>query len=361
MTPKFFDAVRVDGQWSLVHQGKQVGSIPARTLWDRLVENARPGHSTGTWLTRCPASGTSSPWCAPIPCFHPDTRIATDRGLIRIEDMVKAGNTARVITDCRVGKGDLFSERLGTRVATAVDVELKQRGAPVFKVTTEHGYTVTATAEHDFVTMSGRKRLGDLVPGDTLLLPSGEGAFGTAGSFDEGFTLGLYTSDSTGNHPTTTAYVEIWGEDLQDVDPDQTLRERQQFSRCQTFSRAVRDYSACEWVDQQEEGRKETHRRGSPLSVASIRCRSRRCSHAQVSHSRIGVVRVPRLRPRLSAGVVLRRRDTRRRWACNQTDGIVAVEPVESSSARGRAAAAHIVRSRLAAVLAPSCRGEVAA
>ena len=106
------------GQWSLVHQGKQVGSIPARTLWDRLVENALRNGEPGL-LNGYLANKVSNIWniesvVCTNPCFHPDTRIATDRGLIRIEDMVKAGNTARVITDCRVGKGDLFSERLGT-------------------------------------------------------------------------------------------------------------------------------------------------------------------------------------------------------------------------------------------------------
>lgn len=37
---KFFALVKADGDWPLIHQGRQVGSIPARALWTRIVANA---------------------------------------------------------------------------------------------------------------------------------------------------------------------------------------------------------------------------------------------------------------------------------------------------------------------------------
>jgi len=37
---QLFEAVRNDEDWTLSHQGRQVGSVKARTLWDRIVTNA---------------------------------------------------------------------------------------------------------------------------------------------------------------------------------------------------------------------------------------------------------------------------------------------------------------------------------
>ena len=37
---RFFDLVRENGLWPLVHQGREVGRMPARVIWDRIVTNA---------------------------------------------------------------------------------------------------------------------------------------------------------------------------------------------------------------------------------------------------------------------------------------------------------------------------------
>lgn len=43
----FFAAVREGRDWPLTHQGNQIGSIPAATLWQRLVQNALKGGEPG--------------------------------------------------------------------------------------------------------------------------------------------------------------------------------------------------------------------------------------------------------------------------------------------------------------------------
>ncbi len=43
----FFELVKKDGEWPLVHQGRQVGAIPAKLLWDRIVKNALAGGEPG--------------------------------------------------------------------------------------------------------------------------------------------------------------------------------------------------------------------------------------------------------------------------------------------------------------------------
>jgi ribonucleoside-diphosphate reductase alpha chain len=44
---KFFDLVKADGEWPLLHQGREVGRIPARVLWNKVVTNALAGGEPG--------------------------------------------------------------------------------------------------------------------------------------------------------------------------------------------------------------------------------------------------------------------------------------------------------------------------
>ena len=125
------------------------------------------------------------------PCFHPDTRLWTSEGYVRVGDLYKAGGPLQVIADRRPGKGDSINlHEGGVRALPATSVFLAQRNAEVFRLTTEHGHTVDVTSAHEFPTVEGRKKLQDLKVGDTLFLPSGEGSFGSKGSFSEGLVLG---------------------------------------------------------------------------------------------------------------------------------------------------------------------------
>ncbi len=151
------------------------------------------------------------------PCFHPDTRLWTSKGYERVGDLFNAGTVNQVVRDVRVGKGDeLIGEARGVKLAAATHVFLTQKDAPVFKVTTCHGYSVTATASHEFPTTNGRKRLDQLRPGDTLFLPSGEGTFGQGGTEDEGLLLGLYVGNGTSD--AKAAFMDIWQSDFDQKD-----------------------------------------------------------------------------------------------------------------------------------------------
>ncbi len=57
----FFAAVKSGAEWPLVHQGRQVGSIPAAALWTRIVENALRGGEPGL-LNFYLANRMSSVW-----------------------------------------------------------------------------------------------------------------------------------------------------------------------------------------------------------------------------------------------------------------------------------------------------------
>jgi len=156
------------------------------------------------------------------PCFHPDTRLWTSKGYEKVGDLFKLGGPNKVIRDVRVGKGDIIhgaldrgsfrTTVLGVNTAEATPVFLTQRKAPIFKLTTEHGHQVRVTGTHDFPTPQGRRKLQDLKSGDVLLLPSGEGTFGSGGTLDEGFLLGAYVGDGTSD--TGAAYLDLWEEDF---------------------------------------------------------------------------------------------------------------------------------------------------
>ena len=181
------------------------------------------------------------------PCFHPDTRLWTANGYIKVGDLFKAGTPNQVVRDTRVGKGEAINgERVGLQVADATHVFLTQKNAQVFKLVTEHGYHVTATATHEFPTPDGRKQLSNLYPGDTLLLPSGEGSFGTKGTSDEGLLLGLHVGDGTSE--ADASYIDLWESDFDQK--DHVLAALNAVIESVPTDRGTRNYGPVVWQDQ---------------------------------------------------------------------------------------------------------------
>lgn len=146
------------------------------------------------------------------PCFHPDTRISTDKGMQRIGDMFLNGKPNRVVVDIRPDANDAIGLMHGVKTKPATQVELTQKAANIYRLTTEHGYTVDCTNNHEFPTTHGRKKLKDLRPGDTLLLQSNEGLFGTNGDYGDGLILGWLAGDGTTYG--SQAWIELYGDDI---------------------------------------------------------------------------------------------------------------------------------------------------
>lgn len=68
---KFFEAVKKGGDWPLLHQGRQVGTAPARALWERIVKNALAGGEPGL-LNRYLAAKMSNVWyCETLTSTNP--------------------------------------------------------------------------------------------------------------------------------------------------------------------------------------------------------------------------------------------------------------------------------------------------
>lgn len=123
------------------------------------------------------------------PCFERNTRLATDRGLVKITDLMETDNV--VVTDLRAGKGSEYdAKNKGTCLRNATAVKCTGKNRPIYKIITSHGYEVAATEYHEFPTPTGRKKLSELKVGDTMLLQSGKGVFGSEGTYSLGYDVG---------------------------------------------------------------------------------------------------------------------------------------------------------------------------
>jgi ribonucleoside-diphosphate reductase alpha chain len=251
----FFDQVKKDLDIDLKFRGKAVGKVKARELWARIVKNAlkggEPGVLNGYFANKMNNVWGTTPLICTNPCFHPDTLLSTEFGLMRAGELAGIPGALNVVADSRVGKGNsLDSAAMGTVTLPSTGVYLTQVDAPIFRVTTSHGYSVVATDEHDFVTTKGRKKLKDLVVGDQLMLPSGDGLFGPNGSYDEGLVLGMFVGDGTSARGQTEseidAFIDVWESDFDSLE---SVKRAVEGVVGREPSINGRQYS-CEWIKQ---------------------------------------------------------------------------------------------------------------
>lgn len=156
------------------------------------------------------------------PCLHPDSRLLTEKGYQKIEDLFKEGQPVKVYTDNRVCKNEISKERKGSSLKQASHVFLTQKTAEVYEVSLKFGYSVKATMNHEFYTTEGKKKLADLKNGDVLLLSSGasQGLGGSSRDFDNGFVLGHLTGNGTFTDGKNgeNAFLDMWEYDFDDLD-----------------------------------------------------------------------------------------------------------------------------------------------
>ena len=130
------------------------------------------------------------------PCVTADTWVFTSNGPMQVKDLV--GQDHKTIVNGEVFEATGFWE-------TGIK--------PVFKVTTDNGYSVTATNDHKVLTTSGWLEVGQLVPGvHEIVMSKSEGiSWPGRGTEAEGWLLGNLFGD--GNVTTTTANLDYWGDD----------------------------------------------------------------------------------------------------------------------------------------------------
>ncbi|MUT66243.1 LAGLIDADG family homing endonuclease [Paenibacillus sp. NEAU-GSW1] len=226
----FMKAVKEDLEWELVfpdtkdpeydelwngdladwkQRGKKTvhyRTVRAREIWHTIIESAwksaEPGVVFMEYYNQMSNSWYFNPIISTNPCFHPDTRISTEFGLMTIEELYhKVGSQpftiatdSRLVEHAKVAGGRSY-EMLGTmlRRATVFPTGIRQ----TVNIALANGMELKVTPEHQIYTQSGWKKASQLASDDYVYIQSGEGQFNEQNELGEewGAFLGWLTGD----------------------------------------------------------------------------------------------------------------------------------------------------------------------
>ncbi|WP_027881637.1 intein-containing adenosylcobalamin-dependent ribonucleoside-diphosphate reductase [Meiothermus rufus] len=158
------------------------GKVPARWLWHEIAWHAWATGEPGlifidrvNQLSALKNLGKQYEIRSTNPCFVGGTRIATEFGLLPIEQLTDKGSFY-LVTDNRAPLGGVGAARLGRGVTVRKAAKAFYTGErEVVRLETREGLTLTLTPNHPLLTPQGYVEAGQLKPGDKLLVQSGEG------------------------------------------------------------------------------------------------------------------------------------------------------------------------------------------
>jgi len=213
--PDHVEAIYSDVKEDDIFQKKIYKTIKAKDLFDLIMKStyefAEPGflvidrinYENNLWFTESIR--------ATNPCVTGDTRLHTQYGMVKIEDLYNSKQDLQVTVDNRA-----LDKGLGSSVVPAVPAFMSHPSATVYKVTTKAGYEIKATEWHKFHTQRGILELKDLKVGDTLYTLSGHGQFGNQGSRELGLVMGMIAGDGhigKKDSEDNRAALSFWGKD----------------------------------------------------------------------------------------------------------------------------------------------------
>src|SRR5574340_1266247 len=195
VTDKFMEAVRAGTTYDLVNpRNKQVvQKLDAREVFDKIAYQAWKNGEPGLFLidetNRRQPTPNVGMMEATNPCVTGDTLVSTERGLVTMAELAERypDGGISIVTDRRV-PAEVVTESNGMLLASRDEAERGTRLGPmlaawrtgvkpVWRIGTKSGFELTATADHKVLTRRGWVPAGELIPGDRVLIQSGEGGF----------------------------------------------------------------------------------------------------------------------------------------------------------------------------------------
>ncbi len=236
VSDKLMEAVKADADWDLKfpdssdpqydelwdgdidkwaadgHAVIKYRTVKAREIWNAIIESAWASAEPGVFFNERYNKMSNSHYFAPIICTNPcvtgDTRIHTNQGLVKARELFDQETEIEVTIDGRFGLAN----------ATTPSTRVFRTGVkPVFRLQTEEGYFVRATADHRFMTPSGWVQMNQLKTGDKIHILNRKGGFGSEGSLELGRVLGWLVGDGTFNGKE--AVLSFFGEEKQELAP----------------------------------------------------------------------------------------------------------------------------------------------
>ncbi len=203
----FLTAVRNDQPWNLVFGGAVVRTVKARELWERLMRATYDYAEPGVIFIDRINQNNNLAYCEEIratnPCVTADTWVHTSEGPRQVADLIGEAFSVRVDGEDWRAEGGFFAT--GRK--------------PVLKLRTKQGHTLRLTSDHKLLAVTEITRYrretswreaGSLRSGDIVMLndhrPRPE--WGGAGTFEEGFLLGLLIGDGT--LKKDAAVLSVW-------------------------------------------------------------------------------------------------------------------------------------------------------
>jgi ribonucleoside-diphosphate reductase alpha chain len=233
---EFMRALAADADWPLVHRAEPgdalvaqgahqradglwvYRTVPARTLWDRVMRSAYDFAEPGILFLDTINTDNNLAYCERIsatnPCVTADTWVMTSAGARQVRDLV--GRRFTAVVD---GKGH----------AVASEGFFATGTKPVFLLRTRAGHALRLTADHRVRRVLRQTRhltevewvpAGQLLPGDEVMLHDHRAARGWdgAGTHEEGYLLGLLVGDGT--LKADEAVLSVWAPELRQVGSD---------------------------------------------------------------------------------------------------------------------------------------------
>lgn len=191
-----------------------VQEVDAKKLWDKIIENAWSSAEPGllywdTVIRESVADCYAADGFRTVstnPCLTSDVNVMTDKGLVKIYDLI--GKKFNVWVN-----GNLFSSSEEGFFMTGVNKE-------VFEIKTKKGFKIKSTDNHKFKKVIKKDRdikefewceLKDLKVGDLLNLNNNRSVkWDGDGNFEVGWLIGSLLGDGT--FEGETAILQYWGE-----------------------------------------------------------------------------------------------------------------------------------------------------